>query len=85
MTADRITDDRQVVLNWKRRRVRCRWFLDRVAVRVAEEKGVFFWGREEEKAVEGKKRRQKKKGVEKKRRQKEKGVDVAWCRREGKR
>ncbi|KAJ6670082.1 hypothetical protein OIU85_017850 [Salix viminalis] len=51
-------------------------FLEMVAVRVAEEKGVVFCGREEEK-----KRRQPK-GVEKKRRQKEKGVDVAWCRRE---
>ena len=51
-------------------------FLERVAVRVTEEKGVVFCGREEEK-----KRRQPK-GVEKKRRQKEKGVDVAWCRRE---
>ncbi|KAB5569203.1 hypothetical protein DKX38_002996 [Salix brachista] len=51
-------------------------FIERVAVRVAEEKGVVFCGREEEK-----KRRQPK-GVEKKRRQKEKGVDVAWCRRE---
>ncbi|KAJ6771779.1 hypothetical protein OIU74_018092 [Salix koriyanagi] len=51
-------------------------FLERVAVRVAVEKGVVFYGREEEK-----KRRQPK-GVEKKRRQKEKGVDIAWCRRE---
>uniref|UniRef100_A0A6N2LKY2 Uncharacterized protein n=1 Tax=Salix viminalis TaxID=40686 RepID=A0A6N2LKY2_SALVM len=51
-------------------------FLERVVVRVTEEKGVVFCGREEEK-----KRRQPK-GVEKKRRQKEKGVDVAWCRRE---
>uniref|UniRef100_A0A6N2MF88 Uncharacterized protein n=1 Tax=Salix viminalis TaxID=40686 RepID=A0A6N2MF88_SALVM len=52
------------------------WFLERVAVRVAEEKGVVLCRREEEK-----KRRQTK-GVEKKRRQKEKGVAVALCRRE---
>ncbi|KAJ6689313.1 hypothetical protein OIU85_005690 [Salix viminalis] len=43
------------------------WFLERVAVRVAEEKGVVLCRREEEK-----KRRQTK-GVEKKRRQKENG------------
>ncbi|KAF9680288.1 hypothetical protein SADUNF_Sadunf06G0105700 [Salix dunnii] len=65
MIADRITDDRQES-----------GFLERVAMRVAEEKGVVFCGREE------KKKRKQPKGVEKKRRQKEKGVDVAWCRRE---
>ncbi|KAJ6730248.1 hypothetical protein OIU85_021081 [Salix viminalis] len=42
MTADRITDDRQES-----------GFVERVAVRVAEEKAVIFCGREEVKAAEG--------------------------------
>ena len=95
MTVD--TDDRDVVLNWKRRRV---WwwcpdrllqlvekesgFLERVAVRVAEEKGVVFCGRE---GREGTRRvwRRREARRETSTTSREEEKEVAWCRREKKR
>ncbi|KAJ6372127.1 hypothetical protein OIU76_026592 [Salix suchowensis] len=65
-------------------------FLERVAVRVAEEKGVVFCGREEEKAVEGCGEEEKAEGegcsrgfvqTRKREEEKEEGCGCGLCRR----